>query len=872
MYPELKREVRELTSYLGQVIRERVGLETFELVETLRKTARTLRESPSLEERHSIEHLIAGLDLRSADSIARSFTVYFQLVNLAEERQRQRRILQETAAEEPYKGSLAAGFKRVQELASQNGDGDVLEFLRELSVQPVLTAHPTEARRTSVTDHLLRLNKQYDSVQASSLHPGQKRSAEEDLLATLENLWLTEQIRSRRPTLEEEMERVLFVFQKSIVPSVPLFYRELERVTGDRNMPLVLTFGSWVGGDRDGNPAVTPRLSLRTLEFQHKLILQYYSEAVERLGAQLSLSDRLAPPTASLVEEIDEEIMYGLFLERPEDVNVEPHEIYRRYLRMLSLRLENTINRQVDGFRSAGELLELLQVLDDSLRASGVVRSAEGLLKDLIYQVRIFGFHLAALDFRDHSKKLETASVALLKDLGKKPAELKRSPRKHLASIRESLGKLPPLGHPEGVLGEVLDQFRAIRRIQDQYGQHSCSRYIISMTHRPIDLWNAILLGSTSGLVSSKGGKWTSRLDFVPLFETIEDLRRCTSLLEEWFSDPVYRQILSSRNDVQEVMLGYSDSNKDGSYLTANWELNRAQRAVCALASKHSLKIRFFHGKGGPIDRGGGLSYRTILAQPHSVASGEMRITEQGEVIANKYSNPTIAQRNLEQLISATLQASSLLKLSDRSVPPEWEAATAVLSQTSYDTYREFVWENPEFPQFFFMATPIDVIEHLSIGSRPVKRPSGRGLRDLRAIPWVFSWTQSRFLLSAWFGLGSALHGFIQNEGTGGLEILRKMYRQWPFFSSLIDNGQMSLAKADLYIAREYASLVEPADLGEKNFARIEKEYELSCDALLEITEQPQLLDRARVLRESIRLRNPYVDPLNFLQVNFLRQ
>lgn len=319
-------------------------------------------------------------------------------------------------------------------------------------------------------------------------------------------------------------------------------------------------------------------------------------------------------------------------------------------------------------------------------------------------------------------------------------------------------------------------------------------------------------------------------------------------------------------------MLGYSDSNKDGSYFTANWELYRAQRAICRLADEFGVKIRFFHGKGGPIDRGGGQSYRTILAQPESVASGQMRITEQGEVIANKYSNPTIALRNLEQLFSAALQAKSALPERKAELSNEWTSAAARLSEISFENYHHFVWQNQDFPTFFFQATPYDVIEHLSIGSRPVKRTSGAGLRDLRAIPWVFSWTQSRFLLSAWFGLGSALGLFLREEGEVGLQLLRSMYRRWPFFSTLIDNGQMSLAKVDLYIAREYAGLVEPTEIGERLFSIIETEYQSAQDAVLQITEQSELLEKAHVLRESIRLRNPYVDPLNFLQVRFLRE
>lgn len=852
-----------MTSALGRIIQERAGKQAFELVEELRRLTKEIRQDPTSAALKRRDELVQSLELGTAEDVARAFTLYFLLVNLAEERQRQRRLAQEGDKPVPYKGSLARGFQHLQaDLGIGPKSERCRELLREVSIEPVLTAHPTEARRPTVTKHLLALSRAYSESERPDFTERERRRNERIVMAILESLWLTEQTRTRRPTIEEEISRVLFFFERSIIPVVPLFYREMERLVGSVDLQGCLSFGSWVGGDRDGNPGVTPRLSLKTVKIQHRLILKHYLRMVERLFQRLSHSDRLNPASPRLTEEIQEEEMYGLYLERPNEV-VEMHEVYRRYLRMLRRRLQQTRMRQLDGFRDASEFLRLLEILDSSLRENGMVRSADGTLKGLIWQVRTFGFHLATLDFRDHSAKLETAVVELLE---------KKDRRSRLDEVRNAVGELPVTGHPEGVLGEVLDQFRCIRRIQDQFGEVSSRRYIVSMTHRPIDLWHVLLLASTAGLVEKNGGSWRSRIDIVPLFETISDLRRSTELLESWFSDPEYRQVLRSRNDVQEIMLGYSDSNKDGGYLTANWELYRAQRAIVELGRSYGIQIRYFHGKGGPIDRGGGLSYRTIVAQPHSVAGGQMRITEQGEVISNKYSNPAIAMRNLEQLFSAVLRSVASVRSGDSEVPDDWTEAVSRLSQDSFRAYQSLVWKNRDFPVFFFHATPIDVIEHLTLGSRPAKRPSGKGLRDLRAIPWVFAWTQSRFTLAAWYGLGTAISSFLEQEKGAGIKLLRKLYADWPFFGTLIDNAQLSLAKTDLFIAEMYAGLVEPAELGRQIFCRIDQEFQRCNEVVLEITEQPRLLSKAEVLAESIRLRNPYVDPLNFLQVRFLRE
>ena len=867
MYEELKRDVRLLTSLLGQIIREQEGKKVFDLVEDLRKTTKRLRRRLTPSDIRKKDDLIQRLDIETADSISRAFTLYFHLVNLAEEKQRERRLRDRETEGRPPEGSMETGFARVLAAASDRPQRErIEELLTGLTIEPVLTTHPTEAKRRTVADHLTSITDLHAQWEIPNLLPAQRRQIEERILAVLEALWVTNQTRALRATVEGEVERVLFTFRRSIFPVIPLFYRKLESATNLKDWHLpVLTFGSWVGGDRDGNPAVTPQVSLHSVELHRRLILGYYDETLARLESELSHSERLSPVSERIADEIHEQMMYGLFLEGPHD-RIEPQELYRRYVYLLRQRLEKTRQRQIDGFPDAEQFLRCLGALQRSLLRGRSVRTAHGRLKDLIYQVRTFGFHMATLDFRDHSQKL--AAAALLQHQRDRP---EGAPELRPAGLAEALESVSQISSASGELGELLDQFRAIRRIQHQHGLKACSRYIISMTHRPADLWNAIRLASTAGLVERRGSEWTSRLDFVPLFETIRDLRDCTTLLQEWFSDPAYRQILKSREDIQEVMLGYSDSNKDGGYLTANWELYRAQRNILEVAQRQGIQIRFFHGKGGPIDRGGGMSYQAILAQPFSAAGGKMRITEQGEVISAKYSSPAIALRNLEQMFSAVLQAAHATRSELPDVPEPWVRAMTCLSEYSFRHYQDLVWRDPDFPAFFFQATPIDVIEHLKIGSRPTKRPSGRGLRDLRAIPWVFAWTQSRFILSAWYGCGTAMETLLSRR-EASLSQLRSMYRDWSFFRTLIDNAQVSLAKADLYIAQQYAELVQPAEAGSRLFRKIRKEYELSCEQILQIVEHQELLENYPVLKESIRLRNPYVDPLNFVQVWFLRK
>jgi len=762
----LKRDVRFLTTRLGEIIREQAGERIYEHVEQFRKLSKEARTRHDPEHTVALGKLARGLTAGEADQVAHAFSLFFQLVNLCEERARVRRL---EANPSPAQ-SLRAVFRELRQ--ARVTSRELQRVLNAVEIQPVLTAHPTEARRRSVLNHILRLVPEQVSDEI------------------LEALWQTREVRESRMTPLDEVSNALFFFERTIFETVANFYRtfqtELHAAYPKVRCPRpFLTFASWVGGDRDGHPLVTPEISLETVARHRALAVAHYDE---QCRLQIEELTHAAATTES-----------------------GPFPASERYRNLLV-----KVRRKLRGeYRSGPELVRDLEAIQDGLRLQKAHRAAEGRIARVIAQARVFGLHLAELDFRDHSAKLTE--------------------------------------RPE----DLLEEFQTIRTIQRDRGEAAASRFILSMTRNASDL--------TALLVMSRQAR--ARVDIVPLFETIDDLRHSPEILTELWSNPEYRAHLKSRGGVQEVMLGYSDSSKDGGYLAANWLLYRAQKELSTVARQHGLSLRLFHGKGGSIDRGGGSSHRSLRAQPDASCGGRIRITEQGEVVSLKYSNPVIAQRNLEQLTSAVIAANCLP--APPAFDPQWEEWMERLSTASFDFYQQLVYRTPELVEYYRQATPIDLIEHLTIGSRPSRRASTDDVKNLRAIPWVFAWTQSRHLLSAWYGVGHALESFAAAE-PDGLMKLRAMYHQWPFFATLLDNAEMSLAKTDLYIAGMYSRLVREASVRRKIFGMVAAEHARSVHMVLRITERPHLLSGQPVLAESIRLRNPYVDPLNYLQIEFL--
>ena len=782
MDSKLRSEVRFLTTRLGAIIREQEGDGTLQKIEQLRKLAKTIRLEPKRKSITAKQRIVEGLAPAEAYKIAHAFSLFFQIVNLCEERERIRHLRASPGAAQSLRGLFRElKDKRVPLKTVQH-------CLDSLEIQPVFTAHPTEAKRRSILNQILRL-----------------AEWPEEPDEILEALWQTEEVRQRKVTPKDEVENALFIFEHTIFETVANFYATFDAELNAsypkaRRTRAFLTFASWVGGDRDGNPMVTPDLSLESARMHSDKVRQFYDRECEKLIEELTHSTDQS----------------GAKLEKPAGTDedpFQPSEVYRKRLVRIRRQLR-------DGYSAPEEFINDLEWIRSGLRTQGARRAASGRVSRLIKQARVFGMHLAELDFRDHSEKLQSA--------------------------------------PE----EVLEEFRTIGRIQKRYGPRAADHFILSMTRDAADAQALLKMARRARI---------QRVDIVPLFETIEDLKGCTAVMRDLWGDSDYRAHLRRRQNVQEVMLGYSDSNKDGGYLAANWYLYQAQKELALLADRHGMKLRLFHGKGGTIDRGGGQSHVSLRAQPHASHGGRIRITEQGEVVSLKYSNPFIAQRNLEQLTSAVVASRCLPQpeLLESGLSAKWEPSMDELAGLSHSFYRELVFDTPEFLEYFWHATPIDLIEHLRIGSRPSRRKASPDLGQLRAIPWVFAWTQSRHLISAWYGMGYALEEFTRNR-EDGLTILREMYQQWPFFATLLDNAEMSLAKTDLYIARRYAALVRNARVRDKIFRMITKEYERSVQAVLNVCRRERLLANQPVLAESIQLRNPYVDPLNYLQIRFL--
>jgi phosphoenolpyruvate carboxylase len=866
MNERLRQEVRFLTTRLGALVREQSGPEVFAAIEVLRKVAKQIRQNPDPKLLRTKEREVNRLSVADAAEVAHAFSLFFHLVNLCEERERIRRLRAHDRQEAGAPMSLRHTFNEVRRQGVRATA--VRRLLESMHIEPVLTAHPTEAKRRSVLNHILRVGRTLDAAcgELSTTTQG-------DIDSWIEALWLTDEVRKGVVTPEMESENARFFLERTIYDLAGSFWDKLcaalARPYPNLPEPLpFLSFGSWVGTDRDGNPFITPATSLDAAEQVRLSVLRYYREACRRMLGLASFPCQKLRFEPALRREITRDMRRFPATRAFEAVD-QPNELYRRKLRIIMWRLERTAERARGSYAAPQEFTRDLQGLERLLAAHPSPRISRLGPGRLRVASQVFGFHGASLDFRTHAYATRAAVAELLEKahLATEPGEARTR------SIQQLLFR-PALRPPFSAgTHRVLEEFCALREIQARNEEAAAHRYVLSMTSGAADVWDVLLLARQAGLVEVRGHRLHSSLDVIPLLETLDDLEAGPRIMEELFSDPLYRRILRARKDFQEVMLGYSDSVKDGGYVAANWALFHAQKRLARVAEKHSIRLCLFHGKGGTIDRGGGQSHRSIQAQPFAAPGGRLRITEQGEVVSLKYSNPAIAERNLEQLVTAVLEAHLLhFRRVEASKIPAWEGYATELAASSRDFYRQLVYETPGFVEYFRQATPIDLIEHIRLGSRPSRRLGGRDLRDLRAIPWVFAWTQSRHLLPAWFGLGHAVEKFQLDHASHGLDLLRRMYQGWPFFSNLLNNAELSLAKTDLYIASLYAALARPRRLGQRMFRRIEEEYHRSVRGVLEISGSAMLLERQPVLAESIRLRNPYVDPLNFLQTRFLER
>ncbi len=876
---ELTAEIRFLSETLERVIAGIDGEETLGAVAELRTLAKANRAGDEESAGH-LARTVGALEPHEAYEVAMAFTTYFELVNLAEENHRirilkRRKVAQIEGKREPQRESIEAA---IAELKACGVTAEELQRrLDRLAIELVFTAHPTEAKRRSLLTKLKRLAEMLREREEGSdqMHSVRRAEAIEREVASL---WLTDRSRTERPEVTDEVRTGLWYFDTALWAVLPELRYEFERVLtkyypGVTLPPRWLTFGSWMGGDRDGNPYVTPAVTAEALHLHRRLALEKLEKEAHQLSRLLSVSTRRDRISAEMKTLLEENMHLSKHVERM--AGRYPNEPYRLLLAVIrSLLAQDRAQSAADdllrddkgeitALRAEG-LLKVIEVIDQSLRQGRARLLVGGELEALQRRIEIFGLHVARLDLRQHSSRHESAVSEILAQAGicedyKHLEEVERRAQLGLALAKiDQIRQKMDFTALSSETAAVVDPLRLVARVEKRWGEDCFGLYVISMACDASDALEVLFLMGLTGAV----------MDIAPLFETYDDLEAAPRILREMLANPWYHGHLTHRQRHQVVMLGYSDSNKDCGYLTATWALFKAQESVARWAREAGLRLTLFHGRGGSIARGGGPAARAILAQPEGLRDGGIRITEQGEVLSTRYHDPDLATRILEQVTYGVLLGMERA-MAEVTVPESWYTTMERMAAHALGIYRELVHKDPDFLEFWRWATPIEEIGGLKLGSRPAHRKQGGSVQDLRAIPWVFSWMQARFNFPGWFGLGSAL---LREIETGGGTALQEMYRQWPFFQSLIDNAQLTLVKADMHIASRYANLVPDEAIRNRIFALLKREFFTTLRAILEVTDQTVLLEREPVLMRSVQLRNPFIDPLNFIQVEMIRR
>jgi len=872
----LRADIRLVGGLLGETLVRHNGPELLELVEAVRALTKRMRseggdgdaEAASAE----LTALLDACDIQSTIHLVRAFSAYFYLANVAEQ---EHRLIGGSSA-----GQLDSAVDRI--VAADVDSVALRDVIERLEVRPVLTAHPTEAARRSIQTKTTEIARLLRSRRDSATARSDRARAERRIAELIDLMWQTDELRVERPTPEDEARTVIHVFDRLFHQAVGDVYDELaaqlERL--DVSLPPTakpLRFGTWVGGDRDGNPNVTPQVTMAVLETQQVHATRDLTTAVEELAAELSQSERIVSASADLMASLatDAELLPGVHERFTELSAGEP---YRQKCAYIHQRLRNTTVRVTEGsthrpghdYTGPEELLADLSVMWRSLDEHGGRLAARGMLARLMHRAAAFGFHLATMDVREHAAKHHEAVSALYELVGEPGyGTLDRSARIERLT-RELAGRRPllsPAGGLVGDAGRTLETFRTIRAAQDRFGDEVIESYIISETRGADDVLAPVVLAREAGLVDVAAG--SSRIGFVPLFETIDEVRTAGEILRSLMAVPAYRRLLEARGNLQEVMLGYSDSNKLAGIATSQWELYRASRDLRDAALEAGVELRIFHGRGGTVGRGGGPTGEAILAQPWGTVDARIKITEQGEVISDKYGLPELARANLELAVGATLEASVLHRSSrqPQEVLDRWDAAMQALSDAAYARYRSLV-ESPHLEPYFLAATPVEELGRMNIGSRPAHRPGAGtgGIDGLRAIPWVFGWTQSRQTVPGWFGVGTGLRACREQLGDG---VVDQMYEEWLFFKTFLSNVEMTLAKADLDVAVNYVELVPPEHRAV--FDEIRTEFEDTAAEVRRIT-GAELVGKSKVLQRTLAVRDVYLDPISYLQVALLRR
>lgn len=897
----LKEDIRLLGRLLGNVLREQEGEAVFQVVETIRQTAVRFRRESDAQSGAELNKLLKKLTRDQMISVIRAFSYFSHLANIAEDQHHNRRRRTHLlAGSAPQQGSIAYALSKLDD-AGVSGTA-VRHFFKDALISPVLTAHPTEVQRKSILDaerEIARLLAERDHP----LTPKELAHNTQLLHACVATLWQTRMLRYTKLTVADEIENALSYYRITFLRELPGLYEDIEneiaaqfpqRHAGDKDLPPFVQMGSWIGGDRDGNPNVNAVTMQHALVRQSTAILDFYLEEIHALGAELSISTLLISVSPELQALADAS---------PDQSAHRSDEPYRRALIGIYARLAATartlgaahVLRQEVGpatpYLSAAEFTSDLKIIEGSLKSHHGAALIKPRLATLKRASEIFGFHLATLDMRQSSDVHECVLSELFARAKAHPDYASLPEEEKVALLLDELSKPRLLYSPYLTYSADTDSeltiLRAAREIRRRYGERAIRNYIISHTESVSDLLEVLLLQKETGLLhaewdntNGQGLHAQMELMVIPLFETIPDLRYAAAIMESFMALPQVRHLIARQGDLQEVMLGYSDSNKDGGFLTSNWELYKAETRLVELFDSAGVKLRLFHGRGGTVGRGGGPSYDAILAQPAGTVNGQIRLTEQGEIIASKFSNPEIGRRNLELLVAATLEASLTPHANEGKQARKragFENVMEELSERAYRAYRNLVYETPGFTDYFFSSTPIAEIAELNIGSRPASRKSTRRIEDLRAIPWGFSWGQCRILLPGWYGFGSAVSSWLHedddaNEYKKRLAILRAMFKEWPFFATLLSNMDMVLAKTDFAVASRYAELVNDKKLRNSIFKRIVEEHERAATCLSAITGAKERLANNPLLARSIKNRFAYLDPLNHLQVELIKR
>lgn len=897
----LIEDIRLLGRILGDVIREQDGVAAFELVERIRTLSVTFRRDADHEADRALKRLLKGLSADQTVSVIRAFTYFSHLANLAEDRHQIRVQSRHERAGLAQEGSLEQAMAHLR--AAGIGAKTIAKSLAHSFISPVLTAHPTEVQRKSILDaerDIAKLLSARDDIRLQgAASPGGKDALttrelaanEAQIRARVMQLWQTRLLRYSKLTVADEVENALSYYESTFLREIPKIYATIEHTLGQAVPHSFLRMGQWIGGDRDGNPNVSAQTLEYALRRQSEVVLRHYLTEVHYLGSELSVSALLAPCSPQM----------QALAERSPDRNAHrADEPYRRALIGMYARLAATLQTLTgteatrhavapqNPYTLAQELADDLRTIEQSLHAHHGSALAAQRLRPLIRAVEVFGFHLATVDLRQSSDKHEAVVAELLRTARIAPdysALDEDAKRALLIGLLNDARGLRVLGAEYSAHAHSeLAIFEMARRMRQQFGHEAIRHYIISHTESVSDLLEVLLLQKEAGLLrGTLDADAVCDLIVVPLFETIDDLRNAAPIMRAFYALPGVADLVQRSGAEQDIMLGYSDSNKDGGIFTSNWELYRAEIALVELfddlaTQRAPVQLRMFHGRGGTVGRGGGPSYQAILAQPPGTVRGQIRLTEQGEVIGSKYANPAIGRRNLETLVAATLEATLLQ--ATKPAPKRFLAAAAQLSEHSMSAYRALVYDTPGFSDYFFGATPLREITELNIGSRPASRKATQAIEDLRAIPWSFSWGQCRLTLPGWFGFGAAVHAFL--HGTGAqldptqtkerTALLQAMQKQWPFFQTLLSNMDMVMAKSDLALAARYADLVPDARLRKRIFSAIETEWHRTAEALALITGNKQRLASNPALQRSIYHRFPYIDPLHHLQVELVRR